>query len=796
MISVRWYKVWNDLGGNKTRTALIVLSIAVGLFAVGMIVSTRAILDTELHRSYAAIQPSSGSLRTLQLFDADFVQAVRALPGVAAVEPRRVLEVRAQVGPDTWVNLTLFAVADYDAMQVNKIRPQAGAWPPPERALLVERAALALLNTQIGENLLIETADGKQRTLPVAGTAHDLAQLPAPLDGTPYAYISLETLKWLGEPYGFNALDIAAVDATNPAAAQAAVNAVKDKAEKNGLTIPLNLALEPGQLPVEDILQAVLLLMGILGLLALFLSAFLIINTVSALLTQQRRQIGVMKALGAQTGQLLSMYLVMVTTYGALALLLAVPLSSVGARGLSRFIAAMFNFDLSEVHVTPVALGLQLAVGLLTPALASLFPFLANLRITAAAAMSSYQVPRHGAGAQLLAGARLWFARNWLRRPLLLAARNTFRSRGRLALTLITLTLGSAIFISVFSVRASLFRTLDDLMRWWNFDTLVGLNYPYRVEKLLQTAQTAPGVVQSDVWLQLPTRRVRPDGSESEGIFMFAPRLDSTIEVMPALVAGRWLLPADENAIVVSAVLLQDEPDLQLGSDLVLKLAGRERSFHIVGISQGVIAPMVYTPYSYVSRLVGEADRANAVLVIFDRRDPASIAAATARLEEHFEHAGLQVNSTQLTTAERAEAGAAFGVIIVLLLIMAVLLALVGGLGLMGTMSINVLERTREIGILRAIGAPHQGVALVFILEGLVIGGLSWLGGALLAFPLGHLLSDAVGQPLMGTPLTFSYAPAGAWLWLLSVLLLSAVASFIPARNAARLTVREVLAYE
>lgn len=796
MISVRWYKVWNDLGGNKTRTALIVLSITVGLFAVGMIVSTRAILATELHRSYAAIQPSSGSLRTLQLFDADFVQAVRALPGVAAVEPRRVLEVRAQVSPDTWVNLTLFAVADYDAMQVNKIRPQAGAWPPPERALLVERAALALLNTQIGENLLIETADGKQRTLPVAGTAHDLAQLPAPIDGTPYAYISLETLKWLGEPYGFNALDIAAVDATNPAAAQAAVNAVKDKAEKNGLTIPLSLALEPGQLPVEDILQAVLLLMGILGLLALFLSAFLIINTVSALLTQQRRQIGVMKALGAQTSQLLSMYLVMVTTYGALALLLAVPLSSVGARGLSRFIAAMFNFDLSEVHVTPVALGLQLAVGLLTPALASLFPFLANLRITAAAAMSSYQAPRHGAGAQLLAGARLWFARNWLRRPLLLAARNTFRSRGRLALTLITLTLGSAIFISVFSVRASLFRTRDDLMRWWNFDALVGLNYPYRVEKLLQTAQTAPGVVQSDVWLQLPTRRVRPDGSESEGIFMFAPRLDSTIEVMPALVAGRWLLPADENAIVVSAVLLQDEPDLQLGSDLVLKLAGRERSFHIVGISQGVIAPLVYTSYSYVSRLVGEADRANAVLVIFDRRDPASIAAATAHLEEHFEHAGLQVNSTQLTTAERAEAGAAFGVIIVLLLIMAVLLALVGGLGLMGTMSINVLERTREIGILRAIGAPHQGVALVFILEGLVIGGLSWLGGALLAFPLGHLLSSAVGQPLMGTPLTFSYAPAGAWLWLLSVLLLSAVASFIPARNAARLTVREVLAYE
>jgi putative ABC transport system permease protein len=114
----------------------------------------------------------------------------------------------------------------------------------------------------------------------------------------------------------------------------------------------------------------------------------------------------------------------------------------------------------------------------------------------------------------------------------------------------------------------------------------------------------------------------------------------------------------------------------------------------------------------------------------------------------------------------------------------------------MGTMSINVLERTREIGVLRAIGAPNRGVAQVFILEGITIGLLSWILGSLLAIPVTQGLNQAVGGAIMGAPLTFAYSMPGLWTWLVVVFLLSALASFIPARNASRLTVREVLAYE
>ncbi|MBN1875926.1 MAG: FtsX-like permease family protein [Anaerolineae bacterium] len=834
MVNTRWYKVFNDLTGNKTRTLLIVLSIAVGLFAVGTIVSARTILSTEMDRSYAAINPSSGIVRTSETFDEDFVRSVRAMPEVADVDARRTLDARVKVvgqlkvagdsanenlsnsndiggTESTEKTLRIFAVRDYDAMRVDTISPILNSsgesiWPPPEREILIERAALSLLHAQIGDYLRVELPGDRERMLRIAGLAHDMVQVPAQFDGTPYGYIAFETLAWFGEPHGYNELHIIAEPSPGTVTdskehVRAVVNAVKDKAEHNGLTIPLAMTAEPGMLPLDDILQAVLLLMGTLGLLSLFLSVFLIINTISALLTQQKRQIGVMKAIGARTGQIMGMYLVMVLLYGLLALLIAAPLSVIGARELSRFLAGMFNFDLMNVQTPPAAIFIQVAVGLLVPVLASLPSFLANLQITAAEAMRvGYRLGkgRFGKGIidRLLAGANLWFARRVLLRPLLLSIRNTFRSKGRLALTLITLTLGGAIFIGVFSVQASLDQTLDDLLRWWGFDTIIYLTHPYRAEKVTQTALEVPGVSTADTWFQLPVRRVRENGTESNVIYFFVPHPDSDLVPSPAITEGRWLLPEDENAVVLSTLTLKEEPDIRVGDNIILKIMGRERDFRVVGICLGIMTPMGYAPYHYISRMTGQAGLAGAALVKMEHRDADFVAATNIILESQFERAGLRVSDLQTLNGERNEANASFGIIVTLLMVMAVLLAIVGGLGLMGTMSINVLERTREIGVLRAIGAPNRGVARVFIIEGIAIGVMSWGLGAILAVPLGKLLSDAVGLPLMGTPLTFSYSVLGVWVWLAVVVILSALASFIPARNASRLTVREVLAYE
>jgi putative ABC transport system permease protein len=144
----------------------------------------------------------------------------------------------------------------------------------------------------------------------------------------------------------------------------------------------------------------------------------------------------------------------------------------------------------------------------------------------------------------------------------------------------------------------------------------------------------------------------------------------------------------------------------------------------------------------------------------------------------------------------RAQVESQFNVLIVFLLVMAVLLAVVGAIGLMGTMSLNVLERTREIGVMRAIGASDGAILKIVIVEGILIGLLSWLMGTVLALPLSKVLSDAVGASIFQTSLSYTYSMGGVELWLAVVILLAAVASFWPARNASRVTVRDSLAYE
>jgi putative ABC transport system permease protein len=111
-------------------------------------------------------------------------------------------------------------------------------------------------------------------------------------------------------------------------------------------------------------------------------------------------------------------------------------------------------------------------------------------------------------------------------------------------------------------------------------------------------------------------------------------------------------------------------------------------------------------------------------------------------------------------------------------------------------MSINILERVREIGVLRAIGASNLSVRQIVLIEGVAIGILSWTIGTLMSLPLSSFMSEQLGLALIDIPLVFQYSVGAAVLWLFVLQGVALVASLGPARNAVRLTIREVLAYE
>jgi putative ABC transport system permease protein len=365
-----------------------------------------------------------------------------------------------------------------------------------------------------------------------------------------------------------------------------------------------------------------------------------------------------------------------------------------------------------------------------------------------------------------------------------------------LALTLTTLTLAGAIVVAVFSVRTSLLQTLDDALQYWRYDVEVNFNRAYRAEQIERLALQVPGVVAAESWNFRNVRRVRPDGGESERVLMIALPAQTQM-LQPTVLEGRWLLPGDENAVVINTDLRRDEPDVNVGDELTVTLNGDETTWRVVGLVQGVLAgPFAYSNAPYWQRSVGSVGRAGSVQVVTTQSDAATQQAVATALRDHFEQHGLTVNNTNITSDTREEAEAQFNIVIVFLLIMAALLAVVGRLGLMGTMSINVLERTREIGVLRAIGASTRAVLQIVIAEGVLIGVLSWAFGTMLALPLGKLMSDAIGTAFLRAPMNYVFSWNGALVWLGAVIVLATVASVLPARSAARLSVREVLAYE
>lgn len=801
MISPRWRKVLRDLWGNRARTLLVVLSIAVGVAALGIISASYVIISRDLPAGYNAADPASASIYA-DPFDEQLVRTIRNMSGVGKAEGRRTLTARVKVTPPgaatgdpQWRDIDLHAVPDYEAMQINRLTPEAGAYPPADRDILIERGALALTGAQVGDTIAIRMPNETERELKVTGTVHDATQPSPVFANRVYGYITPATLEWLGAPTSYNQLKL--VVKHDPLDRNHILDVAQDvryKIEKSGRRVYYTEVPTPGRHPFQRFVEPMVMLLTALGILTLVLSAFLTVNTISALLAQQVRQIGVMKAVGATSRQLSGMYLSMVLVLGLLALAIAVPLGMLGASAIVQLLARLVNFDLTGSSVPFWVYGIQLVAALLVPLLAAVGPVRGGARITVREAITNYGLSGGSFGRGPVD--RLLAAVRFLSRPLVLSLRNTFRRKRRLALTLITLSLGSAIFMSVFTVRASLLLTLDDALKYWQYDVGVVFNRPYRVDDIEQQALSVPGVLAAETWGYQSVRRERPDGTESEGYTLIAPRADTQL-LQPDVWRGRWLLDDDENAVVINTDFLQQEPDVRIGQQLELQMDGRTTQWTVVGIIRGVLSgPSVYANYPYFSRVARNVDRAGSVQVVTSAETPQAQVQLARALEQQFDAAGLRVTSTQTVGQLRATTVSQFNVIVIFLLLMAVLIAIVGALGLAGTMSINVLERTREIGVMRAVGATGAAIRGIVIGEGALIGVLSWLVGLVVALPLSRFLSNAVGNAFLRTPLSYSFSASGALIWLGAVLLLAAIASLWPARNASRLSVREVLAYE
>jgi len=794
LLRPRWKKVVADLLAHKTRTVLVVLSISVGIFAVAVMMGGRGVLVRAVDTGFPATLPASVTYVTSPVDDV-LVSALAREPEVAAAQGRRAMAMSYRVDGGAWHNISIQAFKDYDRIAVGRLDPpDTGRWPT-RGELLVETGSVAFSGLRPGQDVEIQMVSGPNVHLKVVGAVHDLNAVIPMMSGTSIGYVSWDTLTDLHEPPVFNTVDIrsAATLTTQNQASTLGARMRDDVIEPAGVVVIRMLAHEPGTQALANIFKAISMLLVLVGALTLLLSGFLVINTIGSLVAQQTRQLGVMKAIGARRGQLAAMYFVMVLSYGLLALLVAIPLGLLGTRRFVEFGAGVLNYRVLDYSTPGPILAIELAVGILVPLFAATVPVILGMRMPVREALYSTGAAGMEFGDGLVD--RLLGSVKGLSRPVALALRNTFVRKGRLSLTLITLALAAGVFIAVTSVNSSIDLTVKKVGQHRSMDIWSDLYPAQPLELVRRTALKVPGVEDVEGWLIRPAVRERPDRTESPLIYVYGLPPNSRY-YHPEIEQGRWLKNGDTDAIVIDSSFTDTDPDLRIGGLVTFKIHGKDQTFHVVGFSRGeLLNKFAYVDRTYLDDRLNAGGAVETLMTGTKRHDGASQDSVAEDLSDAFSAHGMRItNSITLRTLQTTIRDS-LNIIVVFLVIMAALLVAVGGIGLSGTMSINVLESTREIGVMRAIGASNASVYQIFITEGVVVGLVSWAIGVVASVPLSWGLTKALGEA-MGFPLSFAYSFAGVVGWLIFVVVISALASLLPASRAARISVAEAIAYE
>jgi putative ABC transport system permease protein len=802
-MGVIWRKVWSDLWYHKVRTLLAVLSIAAGVFAVGAIFGEADQLLSGMDAAHQAVLPSHINLTLQDRIDRDTAIRLKNIEGVVDVEVLNQVSTRYKLQPqDEWEPAVLIMRDDYEDQTYDLLQLKAGEWPKKDH-IGVDRSASEYYGIDLGDKVIFEL-DKTDRALTVISKIRHPFVPPPSFGGEPRFFVDAQGLERFNIPDGeFNQL-LVQVEPYSPEFAREIASEIKDHLGKENIRVGGAIYQDPEEHWGRLFVEGFNFVLQILAVISLFMSVILVTNTMTAIITQQINQIGIIKAVGGGTGTILKIYLTTVLVYGLLALLVSLLPGAWVAFSLTRTFLNLFNIDYETFQVSTQAIIWQGLAAVLIPLLAALRPVFNGAGITVREAIASY-----GLGGD--------FGSNWLdqwverlgRRffssPYAIALANTFRRKGRLLLTQLVLITAGTMFLMVVSLANSTDLTVTNDLNRRSYDVRVNFEDRQRADRLAKMAQTVSGVELTEVWLTQPAsilkegQRLR-DAGVSVGLTGIPA---GTAMYKPIITSGRWVKPGDEQVLVISKATADDN-HISVGDVVTLNLndLGQDVEWEVVGVYQTVFNDSfndtpAYAPLDAVYDVTNKHNRGTQLLVRTEFHDEAHTTIISNQLQTMYEERNMDIDlqGTGTTYKDRQFADSQYAININMLLMLAVIVAIVGGIGLMGALSISVVERTREIGVMRAIGARSQSIMGMFVLEGVLQGLISWAVAAPLSYLIGYPVARQLGQTMLDIDLDYSYSYGAVFIWLAAILVIAALAAIVPARSATRISVRESLAY-
>lgn len=365
------------------------------------------------------------------------------------------------------------------------------------------------------------------------------------------------------------------------------------------------------------------------------------------------------------------------------------------------------------------------------------------------------------------------------------------------------LAAGGGVFMTALNAREGWRSIAESIKTDRAYDAEFLLDEPVATERIAAALAAVRDIAKWEVWGrseaaliehgQDAVMRTYPD--RGHGSFSLFGVPSQTEMIRFPLLEGRWLAQDDTDAIVVGQKTLMAIPGVKTGDPIRLSMDGRPTSWRLVGVVREIGGGGGYVTSPGYTRATSQEGTGGDIRLVVSGRTAEARERAIHAAEQALNEAGIGIARAMPLDRLYAAMVGHIEVPARMLIAGSLILVLLGGIGIGSMMTINVLERTREIAVMKALGAAPGIVVSMIAIEGLFVGGLSWMLAVLISLPLTGAIS-AMGRSAHGAPLPFTISTSAGAIWLGLVLVIALAASTAPALRAAHLVVREALAYE
>jgi len=782
MMSPLTKKAIRDVTRRRLRTTLTVLGIAIGVTGLTAI----SLASGQIMTGLRSLNDSTGQ-PDIQFFTAPTSTKVADIlsrqPNVKTAATETVVTTRWAV-PSGHEPLIIRGLSGFQDLPFQPFSLPSGALPGPNE-ILMESSDRSVSRFKVGDEIELQ-AGASIYHFRVSGLTSTPGVVSPTLSSRGLGYMRESDLRSLFHVAGSNTALVRLND----------YNTRADTAKQLAQVLASNDVVVLGSQVGRDVsggnsstVFAIFLIMRVLSGVALLLTVFLLLSTVTTLVTEQVPVIGTMKAIGARTGQVLRSYLTGVALYGvlgtALGLILGVGLGDL----LYRYFAVNFGMDESLLVISPSLVITAVLVGIGVPLAAATIPILIGTRITVRQAMAGYGLSTGDTrrGRRWSAVMRAMFG--YLPQAVQLGLRSIFRRRTRAALTVSALAITGAAFLAVQTTTSSWNAFLNDIFASYHADVFVGFNNPQPSGAVEPVVAGVRGVAQTEPLSETTVKT-------SWGTVSLTGVVPDPALYHKNVVAGRWLTRSDEGTVLISQDAAQ-RSGLHVGDIVDFHTDLYSAHWRIVGMvkdlknaGDGVLITTLaqanafnHLPEDYAPELMIRSTSSN----------QADIDALAKRLDDTL--GGTEAQATvQTSSQEIRQSQGSFLLISAIFYSVVAIIALVGAIGLFNALAMSVLERRREIGILRSMGATGRKVAQVFWTEGVGLGVVSWLIGVVIGIPAAYGFIQLVGAVLFKSPFVFNAVSMLAML--VFIIAVASLATIGPVWSASRVRIAETLRYE